>query len=233
MNRLFNGSDASFISFVEYRRGTIEADYASFTAFHPKFNEEYKSRLFELLDKASNTKSDNVYIDEQTEANQQLDDQANVCRRVFQAAKFFIEEAFPNKPRIHNQFGFNDYQSKTATPERLYVFMTDFYEVAKTYSAELIANQFTAEKIENIKVERDKLKQLEIAYNNKRMERGDAADNRVVILNELYEMLASIFRAAKVIFANDSKKLELYKFPVKTSTKETETVDNEVEATQE
>lgn len=233
MNRLFNGSDASFISFVEFRKGTIEADYPSFTAFHPKFTPMYKLHLFELLDRASNTKSDSVYIDEQTEAAQLLEDQANVCRRVFQAAKFFIMETFPNKPRIHNQFGFNDYQTKTTTPQNLYAFMTDFYTVAQKYSAELSANQFPDEKIENIKVERDKLKQLEVAYNDKRMERGNAADSRIELLNKIHEILATIFRAAKVIFADDAKKLDLYKFPVKISTKETETVVDEVETTQE
>ncbi len=215
--RFYHGTDANFIVTSGQSIQLINEKRNSFESFSMHFTSERLENLNSQYDKATAVSSDNVFIDIQAKATRDVKIEHDKCCKFFQHSKFDIEMSFPDDKLVWNQFGFNDYEKARRSPKYMFMFLTDFDTMAVRYKDELTANGWTEEKFSNILVYRTNLKTAMDIQNDKIVERSRATENRMVILNDLYEKLALYFKAAQIIFEGDEDLLKRFKFPAPSS----------------
>ena len=218
--RLYNCSDAVFMSWVSQRINLIREEKERFSEFSVYFTDEKISEIEALYADAMNIPSDKVYVDIQAQATENINNCVEECGRFYQACKFEIETVFPNKKHIWNQFGFNDYEAARKSGRAMFMFYSDFLLIANLHKAEMTKSAWTEETYTRIAELKDKLKMLMDQQMKSRVDRGKATDERVVCLNNIYENLARYMKAAKIIYANNEEMLRWFKFPVGKNTKD-------------
>ena len=110
-SRLYACSDAVFMGWVSRSINLISEEKERFTSFSVFFTPERIQEVAVLYLEANQIPSDKVYIDIQAQATENINTCVEACAKFFQACKFDIENVFPNKKHIWNQFGFNDYEA--------------------------------------------------------------------------------------------------------------------------
>lgn len=211
--RFYHGTDANFIVTSGQSIQLINEKSASFESFSIHFTPERLKELNEKYDKTTTVPSDNVFIDIQAKATKDVKIEHDKCCKFFQHSKFDIEMAFPNDKLVWNQFGFNDYEKARKSPKNMFMFLTDFDTMAVRYKDKLTANGWNDDKFADILAYRKKLKTAMDTQNDRIIERSRATENRMIILNDLYEKLALYFKAAQIIFEGDEELLKRFKFP--------------------
>ena len=87
----------------------------------------FKTDFLAEIDAARVVKKDMVVLDEQVDETDEVKGKHLECGDYFQGMKQVIEEAFPNKPAIWNQFGYNDYEGARRSQGRMIQFMEMCY----------------------------------------------------------------------------------------------------------
>lgn len=226
MNSDFKVSNAEALIFIGDTIANLKKDFDGFKSFTPVFNQEYVDSLVGDYNDVMKFSSDNVLIDEQAQATAEVNDQLEACRKFFQKMKFYIELAFPKSQQIWNQFGYNDYEEARKSAKPMLIFMNDLELMSNKYSDKLNNQSFDKSKIEEITILKNKLRDAINWQTNKKHERSDTAFKRNQKLNLIYEKLGLVFKAAKIIYENDSQKLELYKFPAPKVKKDNKILDD-------
>lgn len=219
-SRLYSCSDAVFMSWVSQSINLIKEEEERFTSFSVFFTPETLQEIVVLYTEANNIPSDKVYVDIQAQATENINICVEECAKFFQACKFEIENVFPNKKHIWNQFGFNDYEAARKSGRAMFMFYSDFILIANLHKAAMMESAWTEETFIKIADLKDKLKLNMDQQTKSRVDRGRATDERVVCLNNTYEKLAKYMKAAKIIYANNEEMLRWFKFPVGKNTKD-------------
>jgi hypothetical protein len=218
-SRLYSCSDAVFIGWVSRSINLIKEEHSRFAAFSIIFSPERLQEIELLTDNASSIPSDKVYIDIQAQATENVTVSIEACAKFFQTSKFDIENVFPNKKHIWNQFGFNDYEAARKSGRAMYMFYSDFILIANLHKAAMTESTWTEDTFTKIADLKDSLK-LNMDHQIKcKVDRGRATDDRIETLNKIYEMLSKYMKAAKIIYANNEEMLRWFKFPVARNTK--------------
>jgi hypothetical protein len=211
--RLFSTSDAKMLEFARLIHGFFLTDLADFTAFDPDFDPVYAAAFLASIVAAESFSSDDQLIDVMATATVEVEENMKACRDYFQSSKYFIEKAYPKKPTVWNEFGYNDYMESRQVQAKMIQFMLHFHETATKYSAELIAVNFDAAKIAEIKSLADALQAANFVQETIRKERTTKTQNRVTLLNECWENCQTIRKAAKAVYAENWGKWQLYLLP--------------------
>jgi len=212
-SRLYSCSDAIFISWVSQRINLIKEEQDKFAAFSVYFTPEKIQEVEVLFGEPNNIPSDKVFVDIQAQATDNVTVCVEKCAKFFQACKFDIENVFPNKKHIWNQFGFNDYEEARKSGRTMFMFYSDFLLIANLHKAAMIESAWTEETYTKIAEHKDSLKMYMDQQTKCRVDRGRATDERIVTLNNIYEKLAKYMKAAKIIFADNEEMLKWFKFP--------------------
>jgi len=227
--RIYNCSDAVFISFSSQSITLIEEEHAKFTAFSNHFTPETLTSVKELFQNAANIPSDKVYIDMQAKSTNNIKLKLEEAGKFYQRCKFDIEMAFPNDKNIWNQFGFNDYDEARKSARNMYMFYSDFQFMVNLHKEDLLAKNWTEETFTKIEDHKVSIKSLMDEQTKSMVDRGRATDQRIDALNSLHDKLAKYMKAAKFIYDGNEEMLKWFKFPVATTTekKEEETTVSE------
>ena len=185
--------------------------------FNTRFAENWNAKNKEALE----ISNDNYYIDKLTEYTAIVQGKMDRCRTAFQKMKYFIEKAFPNQTQIWNQFGFNDYNNVRKSEAHMIKFMGILHSTAIIHADTLIAAGFSRESIDEIEILQEELKNADYEQEMFKKKRSKITQDRVIILNECYEYMQKVSKAAKVIFADNYVKYNNYLLPSETPVKET------------
>lgn len=226
--RFYYGTDANFIISSGYSIQIINEKRSNFEAFSIHFTPGKLQELNDLYDQITTIPSDKVFINILAEASHDVKIEHDICCEFFQHSKIDIEMAFPNDELVWNQFGFNDYEKARKSPGNMFIFLTDFDTMAVRYKDTLLVNGWTEGKFATILEHRDKLKAAMNRQNNRILERRRATENRVEILNKLYEKLALYFKAAQIIFEENENLLKRFRFPIPSSLLRLNNIEEEV-----
>ncbi|WP_321316725.1 hypothetical protein [Labilibaculum sp.] len=221
-SRFYHCSDAVFISWASNFINLIKEEQAKFSVFSVYFTPERIAEIEVLFNEANNIPSDKVYIDIQAEATAAVNSCVEKCAKFFQACKFDIEMVFANKKHIWNQFGFNDYEEARKSGRNMFMFYSDFLLIANLHKEALLKGAWKEETYLKIADYKDSLKIYMDQQTKCRVDRSRAADERVVSLNKLYEMLSMYQKAAKIIYIDNEEMLKWFKFPVTVNGKKEE-----------
>ena len=232
-SRLYNCSDAVFTSWMSQSLNLIKEEQEKFAAFSIFFTPEKIQQIELLIGEASEIPSDKVYIDIQAQATENINNCVEVCAKFYQICKFEIENVFPDKKHIWNQFGFNDYEAARKSARAMYMFYSDFILIANLHKSEMTETTWTEETYTKIVDLKNSLKLNMDQQTKSRVDRGRATDARVETLNKIYDILGKYMKAAKIIYAGDEEMLKWFKFPTtnkntKEESPELETHEDEV-----
>ena len=202
------------MSWVSETLNLINEETEKFTSFSVFFTPQKILDISSLYEEANLIPSDKVYVDIQAQSTDNVNVSLEECAKFFQACKFDIENVFPNKKHIWNQFGFNDYEVARKSGRAMFMFYSDFILIANLHKAAMMESAWTEEIFIKIADLKDKLKLNMDQQTKSRVDRGRATDERVVHLNQIYEKLSKYMKAAKIIYASNEEMLRWFKFPV-------------------
>lgn len=201
----------------------FDTDKTSFTMLDDDFKDPFRANWQAAIATVDNAPTDEQIVDSQTSLTQNVETTMEACRQQFQAAKYFIEKAFPDKPAVWNEFGYDNYIAARKSPEKMAVFMQVFNKVATKYKTELIAKKYTQAQIDDILTKRQALLDARTNQELAKNARGGFTQNRVDALNKVWGFRLAVARAAKQIFANNYARYNVYLLP---ASEESDTVFN-------
>lgn len=227
-SRSYYGTDANFINFSGQRIKLIEEKHKDFTQFSPIFTPKGLRELNQVYEEACNITTDNAYVDIQAKATEDVKLDLEACCKFFQRCKFDIEMAFPNDKKMWDQFGFNDYDEARRSGKYMYMFLTDMHMVATRNPEPLTTVGWTEENFNQILIHRDSLKENMNLQSDSIMDRSRATENRMMILNNLYEKMAIYFKAARIMYDDNEENLKWFKFPAPTTSNKSDEIEEEI-----
>jgi len=188
-------------------------DEALFVALDDDFNPPFAAKWLAAIDDATKAPSDEQIVDIQMGFTTTLEAAMEDCRTYFQSSKYKIEKAFPNKPMVWKEFGYDNYLAARQVPEKMIVFMEAFAATATKYKTELIAAKYSQADIDAITTKGKALIKAKTDQELSKDSRPSATQARYALLNAVWAYRTKVAKAAKVIFANDYAKYKLYLLP--------------------
>jgi hypothetical protein len=134
------------------------------------------------------------------------------CRDKFMDAKPFIEKAFPNNRAVWDAFGYNRYGKVRKNRLGLDGFMKTFHRAAVKYSVELIAKNYTQAMIDEIETLQKELIESVSDHESFIKSRLTAVLDRIVKMNQLYDVIMEVCKAGKRIYKKDWARYQRYLF---------------------
>jgi hypothetical protein len=215
-------ADADMMQVAEKTREAFIQDNADFQAFDPDFKDPYAANWQAEIDAAKASPTDDVIIDSMAGFTTATEDVMKLCRDAYQKMKFFIEKAFPEKPHVWNEFGYNDYDRKRKSQPLMIEFMRDLYATAQKYSVELIAKNFTQAKIDEVGALYQQLNASDTSQEAYKGTREVLTQDRVILLNKVWTTTVNVCRAGKLIYMNNYAKYQQYVLPGDSTTPDEE-----------
>jgi hypothetical protein len=213
--RDYSISDDGMLQDSRTTHGEFVNDLATFQNFDADFSNTFATQWDAAINNAFNAPTDEQIIDSQIGLTSNVEEAMEACKAHFQAAKYFIEKAFPNKPTVWNQFGFDNYDTARRTPEKMIIFMGVFFKVASKPENALLLTQAGYKQTSIDEIE-NKLNGLITAKTEQEMaknERGDSTQNRVELFNKVWEFRTKVAKAAKNIFIDNYARYKVYLLP--------------------
>jgi len=190
-------------------------DATTFKDFDADFTDNFATQWETAINNAFAAPSDELTLDSQIGLTEIVEEKMEDCRAHFQSAKYFIEKAFPNKPTVWNEFGFDNYDIARKAPEKMIVFMGVFSKVANKpeNTLKLVEAGYKQSNIDEID---NKLNALISAKTDQEMSkngRGGSTQNRIELLNIVWEIRTKVAKAAKNIFIDNYARYKVYLLP--------------------
>lgn len=230
IHRHYHGTDANFIATSANSINVIEQVHGRFIAYSSYFTEQTLMQLKGGLAEATSIESDNVFIDLQAKATNDLNIELDSCRKFYQSCRFDIAMIFKNDKFMLNQFGANDYNKARQSPKEMYTLLNDLFLITTRHETILAEGGWTPEQTAEIATRRDQLRTKMIEQDERKFQRKKATTTRVILLNQLYQVLSAYFKAGQNIFSDDDDVLEYLVFPAASApTEEEENEENVAE----
>lgn len=211
--RISNLADADLLEQARVFHGYLTEYLAIFSNFDTTINQAKLDRLALLIEQAENNLSDNVIKDRQAQLTEIVNIKMEECRNIYNTISYFFKNAFPTSAAIRNEFGENDFRKIRKTQSKMISFMQELHEVSLKYRTELVNAGAKDEYIERAGQLYTELNQ---ANNNQELyigKRPVLTEERIKVLNEIFEELQLISRAAKIIFMDEIAKMKLFLIP--------------------
>jgi hypothetical protein len=189
-------------------------DKADFVTFDPDFDDPFETDWNSAINagelQATDEERDDVL---QQETEEVLEVVKLVHQAVFEA-KYFIEKAFAAKPKVVNEFGFDNYRTVYNSQAGLAQFLGRLHQLCSVkYVAELTAVNYTAPKIANLLTLKNNLTTENTQQDTFAEDSAIATKARIEQYNLTFGFWSKANKAAKVIYYNNPEKLNRYLFP--------------------
>lgn len=211
--RAYGTDDASLLQFARTTHANVQDNLAEFSAFDPQIAATFLITFLQQIDDVEAYSSDNQLIDIQAQATVAVETKMKECRDEFQLAKYFIELAFPKNAAAWNEFGYNDYEASRRSHDKMIQFMLDFTESCIKYQSQLTTVGFLPTKTGYIQSLTSELQALNTAQEQTKGSRGFATNERVNLLNTVWETTRRLCNAGKTLYYNNYGKWQLFLLP--------------------
>ena len=208
--RNYNMPDAEMLELSSAMREAFIEDKADFIERNPKFDDPYAEQWEEKITAAEGFPTDEQVDDILQQKTVAVEKVMTRCRNKFQDSKEFIEDAFPDKQVVWNEFGFDDYDKARQDQAQFIQFMNRFYKVAVKYKEQLIGANYTQEKIDEIKTLAEELKETNTEQEAYKKNIPVQTRDRVLVHNACYKITSEVGRSGKLIYRDDFAKYQRY-----------------------
>ncbi len=208
--RNYTGADDKMVEVSKTIRDVFNVDKPDFIIFDEDFSDPYETNYSTKISAAESVVKDETIQDQSTQLSNAVESQMVLGRKKYQAAKFFIEKAFPNKPLIWHEFGYDDYDKCRTIQSRFISFLKTLHTAMLKYSTQLIAAKYTQAKIDEILAIRTALDSANSAQEQFMKERPQLTFERIEILNACWSVTSTVAKAGKIIFEDNYGKYQKY-----------------------
>jgi len=213
IRRDFSITDPEMIQDARTKHASFLEDKTDFVVFDPDFDDPFAADYLAEIDAAEAMPDDETILDQQQQLTQLVDDEMQKCRDKFQDSKPFILKAFPAKKAVQDEFGFNDYKKAQDSQGVFTKFMLKFHGIATKYNAELIAENYSQLKIDDILTRYTALRNADIAQELFIKNRPVKTQDRIEKYNTAWQTEKTICTAGKRIYKDDFAKYQRYLLP--------------------
>lgn len=218
ITRDFKVSDLYLIEFSTTMLDHFITDQAEFSAFDAEFGTPFESDWQALIDAALAFPTDETVVDQLQQLTLNVEEAMEACQVKFRASKYFIERAFSNAPGTLNEFGFDDFKRARGRQMPMVQFMQKFFDTATKYAAELDAVGFDAAAIAEIQTLGVALVDANRAQESFKGTRSTTAQDRVLAMNAVWDVMVRVSKAGKIIFMDNPAKYQLFLLPASSET---------------
>jgi len=217
--RHYDVSDAEMLASAREFHGEYPNYSTGFTnldplAFHVTVNEEFRERIT----LAEDLPSDNVLIDRQAQETADVDETVEHCLGEIRLARYFITKAAKNqnRPLILDEFGYNDLEKARGNGKKMILFMKDFLVGLNCYSVELIAENYSTEKMEQVQALVESLEKECAEQTEAKNNRHRATVSRVRLMNSVWNDMVLFADAVKHAHPGDAVAQKIFSLPRQT-----------------
>lgn len=213
LRRIYYISDDVMIQFVKIKKKYFDEDATDFLAFDSDFDNTFRTNFQQLITRAEKVLPHSTILSQRTQLTTTVEDTMARCRAKFKHIKYFIEKAFPGNRPVWNEFGYNKYANARKSQVKMIQFMEILNATALKYKAQLVAAKYAESQfgeLESLRIE------VNTADLQQELQIGDSpvlTQERVTLLNNVWETTKRVCRAGKIIFAGNPKKYERYLLP--------------------
>ncbi len=211
--RDYNCSDPKMFESVKTTRDSFIDDKADFITFDPDFDDPFAADWLDNIEAGEALPSDETIEDQISQLTETVEEKMVSCRDKFQSSKYFIEKAFPDKPKVWNEFGYDDYDGARRVQANMIQFMKMFHGAATKYQVQLNANGYSDAKILEIKTLGDALDVANRAQESFIKSQPVLTQTRITAYNKVWEYEMKVCKAGKVIYRNNYAKYQEYLLP--------------------
>ncbi|MFN8282664.1 MAG: hypothetical protein U0U67_05580 [Chitinophagales bacterium] len=206
IGRVYRGADAMMVSIARVTHHFFLSEIGLFTAYDTTMTVAYADQFMLAIDAAEVAGADYVIRSQQAQKTEEVAKLMDRARGKYKDVRYFAEKAFANSAATQGEFGFNDYLSIRKDKAKMIVFLDKLYEKCLKYATELTANGMTAAEIAEIDTLKTTLQQSNTSQESFKKERPKTTEERIVILNECFKMMACINKAAQRVYQQDYAK---------------------------
>ena len=214
-SRDFRLSDSYMLQDSRTTLAEFATDAATFKSFDADFDDAFAADWETAIANASNATTDDLVVAEQMGLTAAVEEKMEACRVHFQSAKYYIEKAFPNKPALWKEFGYDNYLNARKSVEKMIVFMSVFNRVANkpTYKILLVNAGYSEDNLNAILTKREELIDAKTDQEIGKNSREQITQNRIELLNQVWAFRTKVSKAAKYIFVSNFARYKVYLLP--------------------
>jgi len=215
LTRLYKVADAYMIQFAKVLRLFFIDDQAQFETEDSNFANPFEDNWLNTITAAEAHPTDEQRRDQLEQLTVTVKAEMTECRNTFQAAKRYIEKAFPNNSEVWNEFGYDDYGDIFHSQPQMIEFMKGFHTTAVKYSAQLTAPavNFTAARIAEIETRRAALDAANNAQEDFNRSLPTLTRARIEAHNAVWNICTDVCGVGKALFRDNHARYQLYLLP--------------------
>lgn len=225
-----NFSQAELANIADMKLGFLTADIIDFQSFDAFFDATYLTNFAAAIQNVRAFPEDESVLDILGGLTQKRDEVWNDGKKAYQKLKYFVELAFPNQSKIHNEFGFDDYGESSKRVEYFIQFLYKTYMTAQKYASKLALVNYSATQIQQFLTLHEDLKKADYEQEAYKNERQQMAAQRNELIDILYnEYVARVNKAGKIVYMDNTAKYVRYLLPSRStsSSPKPETVEKQ------
>jgi hypothetical protein len=211
--RIFKISDAESVQTSRQFYNQFQKDKDKFIELDPDFGGNFSTNWLSAIEEAETFVGDSTVKSDITILTENVRNKMEIGRTHFQKMKYYIEKAFPNNQAVWNSFGYGKYDSARNSEVRFIPFLRNLHTKAVKYADKLIAANYTQAGIDRIDTIREEISEANQVQENYKGDRPVVSQERIELLNKVWEFLLKVNKASKNVFADDYAKLKQYLRP--------------------
>lgn len=188
-------------------------EQATFAGFDADFANPFEVNWEGIINAAATQPTDETVKDQLEQLTANVEEAMQKCRDKFQRSKYFVEKAFPDKPAVRNEFGFDDYDAIRKSQTGMLQFMQTFFATATKYAAELDAAGYDAAAVADIDTKRIDLDKANTAQEKFKGTRLVTTEDRIIAMNKAWDTMLQVSKAGKSIFSANQAKYQWFLLP--------------------
>jgi len=212
VKRLFSKTDEEVLQQSDVLFDSFLVNKSEFVERFPHLDDPFAAEWATATTTARALPPDYATVNEQANETQLLETLMEQGRNLFQTVIVYAQLAFPNNPAVLRLFGQPQYDSARTNQLKLPVLLRSTYtQVSKPeYKTALLAKGLKDAEITLLDSLAGAIVAQDIAQQNAKKARSLSANQRIVIMNSVWEKMATVCQCAKLVFQNNAAKYNLF-----------------------
>lgn len=188
-------------------------DIGSFAGFDTTFSQQTVDDLSAALLKVDGEVKDVTLVADIKGETQTVTGLMQQCHKAYNTVSYFVNKAFGDNNAVRGEFMIGELHKVTDNQIGMIDLMESITVALNKYSATLIENGMSQEKIDAITPLANQLKEANSNQEVSKDSRPLGTQSRVESLNDLYKILKQISEAAPMVFEDNEVKIKAYRLP--------------------
>ena len=208
--RAYNGSDDYMVETSATLQSLFVTNIADFTAFDTTLTIAYGTTWLNAINAAGTVVRDSQVKDILAQRTNAVLTQMELCKIKYNEVKYFANKVFPKDKARQAEFGTDTYLQARQSQSKMISFLDEMHKACVKYQTQLVAGGLSATKIAAIQTLRTDLQNLNTSQEGYIRARPVLTQDRIVVLNNCFNITKTIIEAAQVIYYNDIARRQQY-----------------------